>query len=214
MSQKNKAVTFSVSSCLSGLLLVRTSWKLDKTLCRRVKSLFVEMKDESQTNYGDIYNRIICCLGISGKQSEGGRREKKEKQMRLMLGTELCCALRSRQAYSVYCLQAGETPLSNHAGEEVHGRENRKRENALKCKQAHSHLLSHSLLFPHAFICKQISDGKKYSSLQKSTKWPWKIKCTKKTYREYHSKSVKRKPTAVWSLSALQCFMWWMLTGL
>ncbi len=152
-----KRVTFSVSSYLGGLLLGSTSWKVDKTLLRRVKSLFVGIKDKSQTNYGDIYNRIICCLGISGKQSEGGQREKKEKQMLLMLGTELCCALRSRKAYSVYCLQAGETPLSNHAGEEVHGRENRKRENALKCKQAHSHLL---YPFPHAFICKQISDAK------------------------------------------------------
>lgn len=127
--------------------------------------LFVGIKDKSQTNYGDIYNRIIYCLGISGKQSEGGQREKKEKQMLLMLGTELCCARRSRQAYSVYLLQAGETPLSNHAGEEVHGRENRKRENAPKCKQAHSHPLSP---FSHAFICKQISDAKKKYFLYKN----------------------------------------------
>ncbi len=175
-----KKKTFSVSSCLSGLLLARTSWKVDKTLLRRVMLglmlLFVGIKDKSQTNYGDIYYRIICCLGISGKQSERGQREKKEKQMLLMLGTELCCALRSRQAYSVYCFQAGETPLSNHAGEEVHGRENRKRENALMCKQAHSHLRSP---FSHAFICKQISDAKIFS-LQKSTKWPWKINVQKR----------------------------------
>lgn len=86
--------------------------------------------------------------------------------MRLMLGTELCCAPRSRRAYSVYCLQAGETPLSNRAGEEVHGRKNRKRENALKCKQALSHLLSlstfHALLHLQAYI-----RWEEYSSLQK-----------------------------------------------
>jgi len=96
-----------------------------------------------------------------------------------MLRTELCCAPRSRRAYSVYRLQTGETPLSNHSGEGVHGRKNRKRENALKCKQALSHLFSLSLFHALSFY-KQISDGKKYPFLKKTTKWPWKINAQKK----------------------------------
>lgn len=89
-----------------------------------------------------------------------------------MLGTELNCAPRSRRAYSVYCLRAGDTPLSNPAREKVHGGENRKREYALKCKQALLHGLS--LTFNLSFIYKQI-----YSSLQKSNKAAMKEKCMK-----------------------------------
>ncbi len=200
--------TFSVSSCLSGLLLARTSWKVDKTLLRRVMLglmlLFVGIKDKSQTNYGDIYNRIICCLGISGKQSERGQREKKEKQMLLMLGTELCCAVLWDQ---------GKHILFTASKMERHHYQTmlEKRCMAGKTGREKMHWSVNKHIHTFVLLFRMLSFASRYqmqkSFLYKINKVAMKDKCTKKTYREYHSISVKHKPTAVLWLFALQCFM-------